>query len=162
LFEYYLTILGDKTLLMTSGNHENWTVALAGVDVLGRIAREHRVCYAPDVAYMEIGVGTQTYQIAVRHQYRFNSSFNQTHTVKQWLRLGEREWDIGCIGHHHEHAVESFVYRNKLRWGCRPGSYQITSAYSREGGFNRSIPTTPTFLIRGDRREITGFATLRA
>lgn len=162
LFEYYLQILGDKSLMMVSGNHDNWTTAFAGVDVLGRIARDQRLCYAPDEAFMEVGVGTQTYKVAVRHQYRLNSSFNQTHAVKQWLRLGEREFDIGCIGHHHEHAVESFIYRGKMCWGCRPGSYQITSAYSRQYGWNASIPTTPTFLVRGDRREIVGFPTLRA
>ncbi len=162
LFEYYLRILADKSLLMVSGNHENWTTAFAGVDMLGRVARDQRLCYAPDEAFLEISVGTQTYRVAVRHQFRMNSSFNQTHAVKQWLRLGEREFDIGCIGHHHEHAVEAFVYRGKVCWGCRPGSYQITSAYSRAYGYNASIPTTPTFMIRGDRREITGFSTLRA
>jgi hypothetical protein len=162
LFEHYLKILGDKSLLMVSGNHENWTAAFAGVDVLARVAREQRLCYAPDEAYLEIGVGTQTYKVAVRHQYRLNSSFNQTHSVKQWLRLGEREFDIGCVCHHHEHAIESTIYRGKMCWVCRPGSYQITSAYSREYGWNKAIPTTPTFLLRGDRREIVGFATLRA
>lgn len=161
LFEYYLQILGDKSLMMVSGNHENWTTAFAGVDVLGRVAAQQRLCYAPDEAFMEIGVGTQTYRVAVRHQFRMNSSFNQTHAVKQWLRLGEREFDIGCIGHHHEHAVESFLYRGRICWGCRPGSYQITSAYSRQYGFNKSMPSTPTFLLRGDTREIVGFATLR-
>lgn len=161
LLEYYLQILGDRCLLMTSGNHENWTNQLAGVDVLGRIARDRRLWYAPDEGRLEIGVGTESYAVAVRHQYRYNSSFNQTHTVKQWLRMGETEFDVGMIGHHHEHALESFVYRGRLRWGCRPGSYQITSAYSRQYGFNRSLPTTPAFLLRGDAHEVTGWPTLR-
>jgi hypothetical protein len=162
LFEYYLGILGDKSLLLVGGNHDFWSPQIAGIDMLARISRDRRLCYAPDVAYLDIGVGVQEYVIGVRHQYRFNSSFNYTHTIKQWLRMGERPFDVGVIGHHHEHAVESFIYRNKLCWGCRPGSYQITSAYSRQGGFNAAIPTTPTFLLRGDRREIIGFATLRA
>lgn len=161
LFEYYLQILGDKALLAISGNHDNWTHQLAGVDMIGRIAQSQRVCYAPDEAFMTVDVGGVSYAVAVRHQYRMNSSFNQTHSVKQWLRLGEREFDIGCVAHHHEHAVESFMYRGQIRWACRPGSYQITSAYSRQYGYNQSMPTTPTFLLRGDRKEVVGFPSLR-
>jgi hypothetical protein len=161
LFEHYLGILGDRCLLAVSGNHDNWTNQFAGVDMMARIARDRRVWYAPDEGRLEVGVGAQTYAVAVRHQYRFNSTFNQTHTVKQWLRMGPGEFDVGCVGHHHEHALESFVYRGQLRWGCRPGSYQITSAYSREKGFNLSVPTTPAFLLRGDTHEVTGWPTLR-
>jgi len=161
LFEYYLQILGERSLLVISGNHDNWTTAFAGMDVLGRCVRDQRLAYAPDEAYLDIGVGTQSYTVGVRHQYRLNSTFNETHAVKQWLRLGEREFDIGCIAHHHTHATEDFTYRGKRHWGCRPGSYQITSAYSRQYGFNKSIPTTPTVLLRGDRRHITGFGSLR-
>jgi hypothetical protein len=161
LFEYYLSIFADRLLVVTSGNHDNWTNQFGGVDVMARIARDRRVCYAPDEAFLDVGVGSQAYSVAVRHQYRYNSSFNQTHAVKQWLRMGERDFDVGVIGHHHDHACESFVWRGKMRWGCRPGSYQITSAHSREKGYNRSVPTCPTFLLRGDTHEITGFPTLR-
>lgn len=161
LYDYYLQLLGDRVLLMTSGNHENWSSQFAGVDVLARIARDRRVAYAPDEGFLEITVGRVSYKIAIRHQYRYNSSFNQTHAVKQWLRMGEQDFDIGCIGHHHDHAIESFVWRGQLRWGCRPGSYQITSAYSRQYGYNRSLPTTPAFLLRGDERQIDGFPTVR-
>lgn len=161
LFEYYLQIFGDRILAMIGGNHEAWTVARAGVDILARIAKDNRICYSPDEAWLEITVGSQTYNVAVRHQFRMNSSFNQTHSVKQWLRLGPREFDLGIIGHHHEHAVESHVYRGREVWVCRPGSYQVTSAYSRQYGFNSSIPSTPTFLLRGDQRCIMGFSTLR-
>ena len=162
LYDYYLQLLGDRVILMISGNHENWTSQHAGIDIVGNIAKDRRICYAPDVAYLDISVGTQDYTIAVRHQYRLNSSFNQTHSVKQWLRLGDREFDIGCIGHNHEHALESFVYRNKICWGCRPGSYQITSAYSRQHGFNNCVPTTPTFLLNGSKREIYGWPSIRS
>ncbi len=162
LYEYYLQILVEKLITLISGNHCNWTVQFAGVDMVARIAHAQKICYAPDEAIIEVSVGSQTYTIGMRHQFRMNSSFNQTHSVKQWLRLGEREFDLGIVGHHHEHAMESFVYRQQLRWGCRPGSYQITSAYSRAYGYNKSIPTTPTFLLRGDRKEILGFPTLRA
>ncbi len=162
LFEHYLSILGPKLLVVTSGNHDDWTSHAAGVDVLARIVRDRRVCYAPDEAWLDITVGGQQYVVAVRHQYRFNSSFNQTHSPKQWLRLGPREFDIGVIGHHHEAAIEQTVYRDRFVWVARPGSYQITSGYARQLGYNPAIPTCPTFLLAGDEREITGWKSVRA
>jgi hypothetical protein len=162
LFEYYLTILGPKLLVVTSGNHDDWTTQMAGVDVLGRIVRERRVFYHPDEAWLEVKVGAQNYVVAIRHQYRFGSQFNQTHSVKQWLRLGPREFDVGVIGHHHEAAIEQMIYRDRFRWVARPGSYQITSGYARQFGFNNAIPTCPTFLLHGDEHDISAWKSLRA
>lgn len=162
LFEYYLSILAPKLLVVTSGNHDDWTNQYAGVDMLGRIVREHRVFFSPDEAWIDIEVGSQKYVLAVRHQYRFGSQFNQTHTVKQWLRLGPREFDVGVIGHHHEAAIEQVIYRDRFRWVARPGSYQITSSYSRQLGFNHAIPTCPTFLFHGDEHDITGWKSVKA
>jgi hypothetical protein len=162
LFEYYLSILGPKCLVVTSGNHDNWTNQIAGIDLLGRIVRDQRVFYSPDEAWLDIEVGDQQYVVGVRHQYRFGSQFNQTHTVKQWLRLGPREFDVGVIGHHHEAAIEQVIYRDRFRWVARPGSYQITSGYSRQYGFNHAIPTCPTFLFHGDEHDISGWKSVRA
>ncbi|HET6576479.1 MAG TPA: hypothetical protein VFG68_22960 [Fimbriiglobus sp.] len=162
LFEYYLSILGDRCLVVTSGNHDDWTNQIAGVDVLGRIVRDRRVFYSPDEAWLELAVGSQTYVVGVRHQYRYGSSFNQTHTVKQWLRLGPREFDVGVIGHHHEAAIEQVIYRDRFRWVCRPGSYQITSSYARQYGFNHAIPTCPTFLFDGDERDVSAWKSVAA
>jgi transcriptional regulator with XRE-family HTH domain len=161
LFEYWLRIAGEKLLVVTSGNHDDWTVSHAGVDMLGRIVRDRRVFYSPNEAWLELGVGGRSYTVGVRHQYRLNSSFNQTHSVKQWLRLGDREFDIGVIGHHHEAAVESTLYRGRHRFVARPGSYQITSGYSDQLGYNHAVPTCPTFLLRGDAHGITAWNSLR-
>lgn len=161
LFEYWLQIVGDKILVVTSGNHDDWTVSHAGVDVLGRIVRSKRVFYAPNEAWMELSVGAQKYVVAVRHQYHMNSKYNVTHAVKQWLRFGMREFDVGVVGHHHEAAIEQTVYRGRHRVVARPGSYQITSGYAEEKGWNHSLPTTPTVLLRGDQHGIIAWNGVR-
>ena len=161
LFEYWLRIAGDKCLVVTSGNHDDWTVSHAGVDVLGRIVRDRRVFYSPNEAWLELKVGGQAYTVGVRHQFHMNSKQNQTHAVKQWLRLGPREFDIGVIGHHHEHAVESTLYRDRNRYVTRPGSYQRTSGYAEQLGFNHAVPTCPTFLLRGDAHGLTAWNSLK-
>jgi predicted phosphodiesterase len=142
---------------MCSGNHDDFTKQISGVDVVGMLARQNKIAFAPHEVQLTVGVKDREYAIAVRHQYRYNSSFNQTHTVKQWLRMGEDDFDIGCIGHHHEAAVEGFMYKGKRRWACRPGSYQVSTSYTSQYGFNRATATCPTFLLYGDDREISGF-----
>ena len=161
LFEYYLSIFAEKIMLLISGNHDAWTDQIAGIDMVANIAKNQRLCYAPAEARANIEVGSQTYRIAVRHQYRYNSSFNQGHTVKQWYRMGEEAFDIGVICHHHEAHVEPFEAHGETRWVARPGSYQITSSYSRQFGFNSAVPTCPTFIVFPDRRHIVGFRDVR-
>lgn len=161
LFEWYLGIFAHRVLAVISGNHDAWTDQIAGVDVIGRICAGKKLCYAPDEVVVRIGVGDTTYSVGMRHQYRMNSTFNETHAVKQWWRLGQGDWDIGCIGHNHVSAVEPFWGHDKELWACRTGSYQITSAYSRQYGWNPTRPACPSFVLYPDRREIVGFHDLR-
>jgi hypothetical protein len=157
LFEFYLSIFAHRVLVAISGNHDLWTNQLAGVDVLSGLLAKQRVCYAPDEAFLTVRVGEQPYKIAMRHQYRMNSSFNETHSVKQYYRNGTVNWDIGCIGHHHVGACEYFYGHGEEKIALRPGSYQITSAYSRQYGFNRTSPTCPTVVVYPDRKEMVAF-----
>lgn len=161
-FEYLFEIMAPKVCCAVAGNHDLWTDQIGGIDVLGRILANHQnTGYSNNEARIVMKVGTQAYDFAVRHQYRMNSSFNQTHAVKQWLRLGEQDFDIGIVGHHHEAAIENFMYKGEMRWAARPGAYQITSSYSAQYGWNDAVPTCPTFVLRGDQRKIYGFPDIR-
>jgi transposase len=160
LFDFYLSIFASKIAVVISGNHDLWTDQIGGVDVLRRIILDKRLHYAPDEARLNVTVGGQLYKLAVRHQYRFNSTMNQLHTVKQWWRFGEEEFDVGCVCHHHEPAAEDFLAHGQWRWACRPGSYQITSGYSRQFGYNRTFPTCPTVVLWPKTRRIVGFKDL--
>lgn len=161
-FEYLFEIMAPKVTCAVAGNHDLWSDQIGGVDVLGRILSNHQnTGYSNNEARVVMKVGGQSYDFAIRHQYRMNSSFNQTHAVKQWLRNGEQDFDIGIIGHHHEAAIENFAYKGLMRWAARPGAYQITSSYSAQYGWNDAVPTCPTFVLRGDCRKIYGFPDIR-
>lgn len=161
LAEYYLNILAEKIAVVVSGNHDDWTDEIAGISVLEMVCRAQRVCYAPDEAFIDLGCGDITYRLAMRHQFGLNSRFNQTHAVKQWQRLGDYQFDIGCVGHHHEACMEQGLYRAQPCIYIRPGSYQITSSYSRRFGYNRSIPTCPTVLLYPNERRMVGYWDVR-
>ena len=157
LYEYYLGIFAHKVLAMISGNHDAWTEAMAGVDMVNWIASKNRICYAPAEAHLDVSVGSHEYKISFRHQYRMNSTFNETHAVKQWLRHGDTPFDVGCVCHHHSPAIEECLIMGEHRLFCRPGSYQITSSHSRQYGYNLTTPTCPTVVFYPDTRRLIGF-----
>lgn len=161
LGEWYLSIFAEKILVVISGNHDDWTKQHAGVDVLSRIAKNKQICQCPHEARIDITVGGQLYKIALRHQYRFGSSFNQSHTIKRFYEMGDDTFDIGIIGHHHEHCLEQFVRHRLKRWACRPGSYQVSTSYSSQYGFSDAQATCPTFILSPGERRIIGFGDLR-
>jgi len=159
LYDHYLQLLNvdNSILVMISGNHDDWTADLAGVDMISRLSQKHKIHYAPDEAYINLTIGSQNYVIAMRHKFRFNSSSNLGHTVKKWYDEGKMPFDVGCIGHHHEAHYEIFHKHGLDRIALRPGSYQISSPYARRNGFNPARPVAPTVILWGDRRELMAF-----
>jgi hypothetical protein len=161
LYEYYLGLFAHKIIAMISGNHDAWTKGFAGLDMVHWIAEKNRICYAPAEAHLDVTVGGYEYLVSFRHQYRMNSSFNETHAVKQWLRHGDTPFDVGCVCHHHTPALEEGLVMGEHRIFCRPGSYQITSAHSRQYGYNITTPTCPTVIFYPGERKLMGFYSVR-
>jgi hypothetical protein len=161
LYDHYLGFFGHKLAAMISGNHDDWTKDFTDVDVVGMIARKHRIFYAPDYVLLDVEVGKAVYKVKVRHQYRFSSSLNETHTVKRmWSEDGD-DFDVGVVCHKHVAALEPFEKHGLVRWALRPGSYQFMSGYSRRFGYTQSLPTCPTMVFLPDRREMHGFRDVR-
>lgn len=161
LFDYYLSLFADSVLGVITGNHDDWTPQVAGTDVIASICAKHGIACSSDEARILAYVGETEYKLAWRHKYRFSSSMNQTHSPKQWFRFGPEPFDIGVVCHHHETAIEASLMHGKQVWTCRPGSYQINSAYGRQGGYNDSLPACPTFILYPAERRIVGFADVR-
>ena len=162
LYEHYLGLFEyapeqTKVVAMISGNHDDWTRDLTGVDRVALLARQRRLAYAPDEALLRLQVGAQDYRVLMRHQYRYHSSFNLGHAVKRLWEMGQDDFDVGVLGHHHEPACEPFVKHGLRRYALRPGSYQFTSSHGRRYGFNHSQPTCPTVVLWPNRRQLVGF-----
>jgi hypothetical protein len=157
LYDHYLGMFGTgKILGVISGNHDNWTQHFADVDQVANLAKGKRLFYAEDELIATIVAGGFRFRYGLRHQYRFNSAFNPTHSVKRWWEMGETEWDVGVLCHVHEPACEPFLKHGKTRWALRPGSYQYLSGYSRQFGWNPSLPTCPTVIINPRQGTILG------
>jgi hypothetical protein len=162
LYDYYLEILQDKILGIVTGNHEAWAMAMAGVDVVKNLAEKHRIAYAGDDAEIDLILGNQAYKILVRHQFMYESSLNVGNAVKRMWDMGPTPFDIGVICHKHTPLIEEFYRHGLKRIALRPGSYQISSGFTSQLGFPRSIPTCPTVILSHRERELIPFSSLRA
>lgn len=168
---------GYKLLGATSGNHDDWTVAFAGIDALRWLAERERLHYAPDeLTYIVELVDpaspdpvnapnvTARYCIATRHKYYRHSNLNPSHACFRWLEDRVGQWpetedggeiipDILAIGHNHVAVCDVRTFRNKPVWGARMGAWQYTTRHGRAGGWKNSPPTAPTFILHPYRSE---------
>lgn len=167
LYNQYLGVLGHKALAMISGNHDDWSIEMAGIDMVFWLAQKQKIHYAPDQVVLTVelvpgpDVDGQPYVIKMRHKYRYGSSFNQAHTVHRLYDWGGDAFDIGVIAHHHEACFATFNKHGLTRYAFRPGSYQVTSSYARGMGFNNAYPSCPTAVLFPDERRIVPFEDLR-
>jgi len=117
------------------GNHSDWTMQFAGVDMLAEIAGEQNVVCTADGAEIGLHVGKQLYTVYRQHKYKYNSSFNLTHSVKRLWEMGICDFDIGIVEHHHVPAMEPFYKHAKLRYAIRTGTYKTRDDWARRQGF---------------------------
>lgn len=161
LYEYFLSIFAHRIAAIITGNHEYWTKQFAGVDAVSWLAKQNNLAYCRHEARVTVKVNDAAVRLNMRHTYRFNSQFNQTHSPKQWARMdSEAMADIYCIGDKHDFAMESCILHGKVRWFVRPGAYQISSGFSDQMGYNDALPASPVFIVHPGG-EIEGHASLQ-
>ena len=155
-----------KLLGTTSGNHDDWSKVLAGVDHLLALAKRHKIHYAPDELLWVVEIVnpddaddvTATYRVHTRHQWRRGSALNPCHACWTWWQEDGMNWDgfpdVLAIGHNHVSAVESRQFESRDMWAIRPGTFQKDSSFARAKGYGRYRATTPTIVLpptRADR-----------
>ncbi len=150
LLEHLLDIAGHTYIGVVSGNHDDWTLETAGVDVLQMVFGHRGVIYAPSRLHLTLHVGDSEYRILVVHKYRYNSSLNPLHAVQRMLERGQDEFDIGVIGHNHTAASGVFHWKRQRRGAIRPGSYEIHSDHAVRHGFDDGTPSCPCAILTPD------------
>lgn len=150
LLEHLLDIAGHTYIGVVSGNHDDWTLEAAGVDVLKMVFGHRGVIYAPSRLHLTLHVGDAEYRIMVTHKYRYNSSLNPLHAVQRMLERGQDDFDIGIIGHSHVAASGVFHHKRARRGAIRPGSYEVASEFLQRNGFDDSMPSCPCAILTPD------------
>jgi len=162
LFNYWLSIVRDSVLAMVSGNHDAFSTQASGLDPLTSIAERNRLYYTPDELNLSLEFGSQTYRIMLRHRTLHNSGLNHAHGLFRHLERSANEpWDIGISGHHHVCTVASQVILGKMRYAIRPGSYQVSTSFSRALGFCEAQPFSPMVILWPNERKISMYHDVR-
>jgi len=140
----------DKIVAMVHGCHEAWSWNSDNFDFIDYLARENGAAYLGHGGVLQLNIGKARYKIVVRHKYRYNSSFNMTHTCKRLLEQYE-DGDIAIVGHNHSYAIELTKIRGEEKVLIRLGSYKIHDWYTMKWGYRDADPVMPAVLL--DNRE---------
>jgi len=159
LLRHFVKQLQPSIVAMGVGNHDWWTRRQVGIDKVQEIADEYRLVYTGHGGLLRLQIGQMIYPIYRRHKYRYNSSFNLTHTVKRMLEQGPVDFDIGVVEHGHVPAIEIFQRKGTRRIAIRTGTYLTASAFAAEVGLTWDYGT-PVVVLHPDQHRMTPFGTI--
>jgi hypothetical protein len=135
LLANWLEIISGKLRAVCSGNHENWTKALAGIDIIRENLRGVKCLYDPNEVVFDLVWGNNSTVFKVRHSWRFSSIYNATHGIETGWERGGVKFDIGIGAHTHIATVCRPFYRHgKKRLAVLTGTYKLDDPFGREIG----------------------------
>ena len=160
LVEDLFVPIGHKCLGTLKGCHDDWSEDADNMDYNTLLSRRMK---CPNLGYgttVYLTVGDVMYRISLRHKFRFNSSFNLTHTVKR-MREQLGDFDIGCVAHHHQAVIEQAQMGDGLgRIFIRPGSFKGADSFAKKIGFKDTGAFVPTVILMPDERRMIPFLQL--
>lgn len=148
-----LAPIKDKILAIVSGNHEQRSERQGDENPSKMMAKELDCTYLGFGGRINIKFNDgPEYKVHVRHKYKFNSTYNPTHTCVKLIQNKDTEADVVCVGHHHEPAIASHYVSGKQRSLLRFGSSMASTGFSESIGFAKTPLEAPSVLLKGDRK----------
>jgi hypothetical protein len=157
LLQTYIEFFNNHLVLMIGGNHDRWTKEISGLDWLSPFTKKNQIAYSPDVFNITFVNGTVKYKFKFRHKYRFSSYMNPTHKSKQMLRNSDHIFDVGCVAHDHEVAMEMSYMFGEPRFHIRCGTYKVADVFARSIGYNMGKAILPCFITSPFEKNIIPF-----
>ena len=163
LFRKWLRIIGPKMRLVVSGNHENWTRMLAGIDYM----RECTASVAPGVIYdrddcrIKLQVGEREWDGRIRHKWQGKSIYNPTHGIERAAKF-DSPFDFGVGAHNHSSGVSrGFNVGGRSGMAVMCGTYKRIDDFAARLGFPKPNDSVAVALVFDeDTNSITGFESL--
>lgn len=136
MFRRWLELIHEKLVLVVSGNHDNWTNKLAGIDIIPSLLGNTHVIYDPYEVKVTVACGEGEWDLLVRHKWKHSSIFNPTHGIEVGFDRLTSPFDIGVGGHTHIGTLlRPFVKHNKERLAILTGAYKRIDQFSKEIGY---------------------------
>ena len=160
LVRRYLRIVAPKLLLSVSGNHDNWTALLTGVDYFADVQDRltSKVIYDADDVLFTVKVGDWSIPCRARHKWRGKSIYNVTHAIERAAKW-DQDFLIGFGAHTHTGG-----YTRDMGVGGADGIAVQAGSYKRLDGFARRLgfakpnhSTAVAVVINDEHRSLTGF-----
>lgn len=143
LFLGWLDILGPKLKVVAMGNHDLWTMTLAGVDRMRDTAvqRDTAILYGHHEIAYDLVLGDAKWRVKQRHKWRGSSIFNPTHGIEVGWERGGNEFDIGVGSHTHLGTIcRPFFKHGTTRYAVLIGTYD-QGRYGKELGMAPTVGT---------------------
>jgi UDP-2,3-diacylglucosamine pyrophosphatase LpxH len=152
----------DKVLLMTSGNHEDWNMELAGIDIIKIFAEDVlNVPYAsPNGCLVELNVNkTQKYLIYLAHSPG-GSPKTPASAATKMIQFAQNIYaDAYMCGHTHRKMTDEFA-RNfrgkelKSRWGYGGNWLKWWGSYAQKFGLMPCPAGVTRFEFFADKHDV--------
>jgi hypothetical protein len=163
LVRKFLRLIAPKLRVAVSGNHDDWTILLAGVDYFADVLRQvdANCIYGQSEARLTVQVGAAEWPGRIRHKWRGSSIYNPTHGIERAAKWDQDfAWAVGA--HTHQGGVvRSFNHAGVSGMAAMCGSYKRVDGYAIAEGFPRPNVSTAVVLVFDDETDsITGFDNL--
>lgn len=153
LVDYALERLAPYIIGSVAGNHDNWSYALVGVDLLAQRHRELTpgILYDPHELAFVLQVGGYECRVAARHKWKGHSKYNPTHGLEDHHWTRGRDFDIAIAAHTHRGGLaREFDNGGTVGHALVAGSYKKDDAYAMERGFPPPLDTSAVCTVVGD------------
>jgi hypothetical protein len=143
-----ITALKERIIYIIDGNHDLFPGA-TGWHPVGKIARDLGKAHLGPGGnvYLEFGTKEERwsdtdYMIAARHSFNFNSSVNDTNSMRQlWVQAGCP--DIVCTSHLHRPTMHQPTFDGRNTVWIRNGAYKRNDHYAKKKNFVHTRPESP-------------------
>ena len=159
LLRRWLSILGDKLIIVVAGNHDNWTYTLGGIDFLQNLV-DPAIFYDPQQILFTVSSGEHQLRVCVRHKWRGQSILNPTHGMERAAR--DIDADVYVGGHTHIATLaRQFSVRERDRLALLTGTYKRYDTYARQLGLPPSQHSGAGALVIDPRKGHTFIRDIR-
>jgi hypothetical protein len=160
LGQHYLERFGERLVAVTSGNHDQWTTRMSGIDYAREVCPDG-VLYDSDQVRASVRVGNREFRVWSRHQFRGNSMYNPSHGMERAARFDSARFDVYAMGHVHRGAMSrEFNLDGERKVALLSGTYKAHDDYGRAMGFPGTDASTAVGLVLEDDGSFWGTASI--
>ena len=161
LVRKYLTIVAPKLLVSVSGNHDNWSLAITGVDYFREVLKQ----ISPDTVYdtddlsFRLDVNKARFPIRVRHKWAGYSMYNLTQGIERAMKFdsGDGGFIVGVGAHTHASGlVRTCNISGKSGMAVLCGTYKIFDPYAHTHGFYKPNSSTAMTVVFDESGAMVG------